>query len=147
MLADLSGYSRLDVARSLPCNRASNTPHGAPPMPVINRIAGFAEDLKRWRRHLHAHPELGFACHETAAFVAERLREFGIGEIHQGIATSGIVAIIEGKGPGPTIGLRADMDALPIREATGAGHASTVPGRMHACGHDGHTTMLLGAAR
>ncbi|OWU84854.1 amidohydrolase [Oceanicola sp. 22II-s10i] len=116
-------------------------------MPVINRIAGFADDMKTWRRHLHAHPELGFECHETAAYVVDRLKEFGIEEIHTGIATSGVVAIIEGQGKGPTIGLRADMDALPIIEATGAEHASTAPGRMHACGHDGHTTMLLGAAR
>ena len=116
-------------------------------MPVLNRIADFAPDLTAWRRHLHQHPELGFDCHETAAFVAERLREFGVDEIHEGIATSGIVALIRGKGDGPVIGLRADMDALPIDEATGAVWGSTVPGRMHACGHDGHTTMLLGAAR
>lgn len=116
-------------------------------MAVINRIAGFADEMTAWRRHLHAHPELGLDCHETARFVGARLRAFGISEIAEGIATSGIVAVIEGRGPGPTIGLRADMDALPINEATGAAHASTVPGRMHACGHDGHTTMLLGAAR
>ena len=116
-------------------------------MAVINRIAGFADEMTGWRRHLHAHPELGLACHETARFVAERLRDFGITEIETGIAQSGVVAVIEGRGPGPTIGLRADMDALPIAEATGAPHASTVPGLMHACGHDGHTTMLLGAAK
>ena len=116
-------------------------------MPVINRIAGFAEDMKTWRRWMHAHPELQFECHETAAYVVERLREFGVDEIHEGIATSGVVAIIEGQGEGPTIGLRADMDALPIEEATGAEYASQNPGKMHACGHDGHTTMLLGAAR
>lgn len=116
-------------------------------MPVINRIAEFAEDMIAWRRHLHAHPELAFDCHETAAFVVARLRAFGVDEIHQGIATSGIVAIIEGQGAGPTLGLRADMDALPMQETTGLDYASTVGGRMHACGHDGHTTMLLGAAR
>ncbi|MEQ9258271.1 MAG: M20 aminoacylase family protein [Roseovarius sp.] len=116
-------------------------------MAVINRIAGFAEEMTAWRRHLHAHPELGLACHETAGFVAERLREFGITQIEQGIAESGLVAVIEGRGPGPTIGLRADMDALPIAEATGVEHASKIPGAMHACGHDGHTTMLLGAAK
>ncbi|TYB81613.1 M20 aminoacylase family protein [Maritimibacter fusiformis] len=116
-------------------------------MPVINRIADYAADMKTWRRWLHAHPELKLDCHETAAFVAARLREFGVDEVHEGIATSGIVAIIEGQGEGPTIGLRADMDALPMDETTGLEHASTVPGRMHACGHDGHTTMLLGAAR
>lgn len=116
-------------------------------MPVINRIADFAEDMKTWRRHIHAHPEVMFDCHETAAFVAERLREFGVDEIHEGIATSGLVAIINGQGAGPTIGLRADMDALPMPEETGLDYASTVAGKMHACGHDGHTTMLLGAAR
>jgi amidohydrolase len=116
-------------------------------MPVVNRIAAYAEEMQGWRRHLHAHPELSFDCHETAGFVAARLREFGVDELHEGIATSGIVAIIEGQGEGPVIGLRADMDALPIMEATGAAHASTTPGKMHACGHDGHTTMLLGAAK
>ncbi|MHC0053085.1 M20 aminoacylase family protein [Actibacterium sp. D379-3] len=116
-------------------------------MPPVNRIADFADDMKTWRRWMHRHPELGFECHETAAYVAARLREFGVDELHEGIAKTGIVAIIEGRGPGPTIGLRADMDALPIKEATGAAYASTIPGKMHACGHDGHTTMLLGAAR
>ncbi|SEW06583.1 hippurate hydrolase [Cognatiyoonia koreensis] len=116
-------------------------------MPVINRIADFADDMKTWRRHLHAHPELQFDCHNTAAFVVARLKDFGVDEIHEGIATSGVVAIINGQGDGPTIGLRADMDALPMQEETGLPHASTVPGKMHACGHDGHTTMLLGAAR
>ncbi|MFG6583795.1 M20 aminoacylase family protein [Sulfitobacter sp. 1A12779] len=116
-------------------------------MPVVNRINAFAEDMTAWRRHLHGIPELAFDCHETAAFVAERLREFGVDELHEGIATTGIVAIIEGQGEGPTIGLRADMDALPIQEATGKDYASTRKGKMHACGHDGHTTMLLGAAR
>ena len=116
-------------------------------MPVLNRIAAYAEEMKGWRRHLHAHPELKFDCHETAAFIVERLREFGVDEIHEGIAESGVVAIINGRGEGPTIGLRADMDALPIEELTGAEHASTRPGKMHACGHDGHVTMLLGAAK
>lgn len=116
-------------------------------MPVLNRIADFAPEMTEWRRHLHQHPELSFECHKTAVFVAEKLREFGVDEIHEGIAETGIVAIIEGQGAGPTIGLRADMDALPIAEETGAEHASTVPGVMHACGHDGHTTMLLGAAK
>lgn len=116
-------------------------------MPVINRIAAFGAEMTDWRRHLHAHPELGFDCFETARFVADRLRDFGITEIHEGIATTGLVAIIEGQGDGPTIGLRADMDALPIEEATGLPHASRNPGKMHACGHDGHTTMLLGAAK
>ena len=116
-------------------------------MAVINRIAGFADDLKTWRRHLHMHPELSLDCHETATFVVERLTEMGVDEIHQGWAESGVVAVINGKGEGATTALRADMDALPMDEKTGAEWATTVPGRMHACGHDGHTTMLLGAAR
>jgi amidohydrolase len=116
-------------------------------MPVLNRIAAYAEEMKGWRRHLHANPELKFDCHNTAAFIVDRLREFGVDEIHPGIAQTGIVAIINGTGDGPTIGLRADMDALPIVEITGADYASTVPGKMHACGHDGHVTMLLGAAK
>ena len=116
-------------------------------MPVVNRIADYAEDMKTWRRYLHQHPELQFDCHKTAAFVVERLKEFGVDEIHEGIATSGVVAIVNGQGDGPTIGLRADMDALPMEETTGLEHASKVKGAMHACGHDGHTTMLLGAAR
>ncbi|SLN43575.1 putative hydrolase YxeP [Falsiruegeria litorea R37] len=116
-------------------------------MPIVNRIADFAEDMATWRQHLHTIPELELECHQTAAFVAERLREFGVNELYEGIAETGIVAIIEGRGPGPTIGLRADMDALPMSEETGLDYASTHPGKMHACGHDGHTTMLLGAAR
>lgn len=116
-------------------------------MPIVNRIADFAADMTTWRQHLHTIPELELECHQTAAFVAERLREFGVDELHEGIAESGIVAIIEGREPGPTIGLRADMDALPITEETGLDYASSHPGKMHACGHDGHTTMLLGAAR
>lgn len=116
-------------------------------MPVLNRIAAYAEEMKGWRRHLHQHPELEFDCHETAAFIAERLTEFGVDEIYPCIARSGIVAIINGQGDGPTIGLRADMDALPIVETTGVDHQSSVPGKMHACGHDGHVTMLLGAAK
>jgi len=116
-------------------------------MPVLNRIADYAEEMKGWRRHLHAHPELKFDLPLTAAFVVARLREFGVDEIHEGIARSGIVAIINGQGTGPTIGLRADMDALPITETTGAAYASVHAGRMHACGHDGHVTMLLGAAK
>lgn len=116
-------------------------------MPVLNRIAAYAEEMKGWRRHLHQHPELSYDLPETAAFVAARLREIGVDEIHEGIARTGIVAIINGQDSGPTIGLRADMDALPIAEITGADHASKTPGKMHACGHDGHTTMLLGAAK
>ena len=116
-------------------------------MPILNRIASYAEEMKGWRRHLHANPELEFDCYETAAFIVERLREFGVDEIHTEIAKSGVVAIINGTGDGPTIGIRADMDALPIEEITGADYSSTVPGKMHACGHDGHVTMALGAAK
>lgn len=116
-------------------------------MPVINRISGFADDMKAWRRHLHMHPELALDCHQTAAFVVARLREFGVDEIHEGWAQSGVVAIINGQGDGSVTGLRADMDALPMEEKTGLDYASEIEGRMHACGHDGHTTMLLGAAK
>ena len=116
-------------------------------MPVLNRIAAYAEEMKGWRRHLHQHPELSFDCANTAAFIQARLVEIGVDEIHPGIAKTGSVAIINGTAPGPTIGLRADMDALPIVEATGAEYASTSLGKMHACGHDGHVTMLLGAAK
>jgi amidohydrolase len=116
-------------------------------MPILNRIAAFSDEMTAWRRHLHAHPELSFDCHETAAFVAARLHEFGVDEIHAGIAKSGLVAIINGQGEGPTIALRSDMDALPIEEETGTLYASENPGKMHACGHDGHMAMLLGAAK
>jgi hippurate hydrolase len=116
-------------------------------MPVLNSIAALEPLMTAWRRDLHRRPELGFDLPETAAFVAARLREFGVDEIHEGIASSGLVAVIGGRAQGPTIGLRADMDALPIEEASGAPHTSEVPGVMHACGHDGHTAMLLGAAK
>ena len=116
-------------------------------MPIVNRIAEYQDELTAWRRHLHERPELGFEEHETAAFVAEKLRAFGCDEVHTGFARTGVVAVIRGGSGGRTIGLRADMDALPIEEASGAAWTSRHPGRMHACGHDGHTTMLLGAAR
>ena len=116
-------------------------------MAILNSIAGFEKDMAKWRQHLHQNPELGRECYKTAQYVSERLKEFGITEIHTGYASSGLVAIIEGKAPGRTIGLRADMDALPITENTGLSYSSVNEGVMHACGHDGHTTMLLGAAR
>ena len=116
-------------------------------MAILNSIAGFEKDMAEWRRHLHQYPELGRECYKTAEYVTERLKEFGITEIHSGYASSGLVAIIEGKAPGRTIGLRADMDALPIKENTGLSYSSKNEGVMHACGHDGHTAMLLGAAR
>ncbi|MBD8065596.1 amidohydrolase [Devosia sp. PTR5] len=118
-------------------------------MPVLNRIAEFQDDIAAWRQNLHAHPELLFDVHRTAGFVAEKLTTFGCDEVVTGIGRTGVVGVIHGRsGPGGRmIGLRADMDALPVTEKTGAPYASTVAGKMHACGHDGHTAMLLGAAR
>jgi hippurate hydrolase len=118
-------------------------------MPVINRIAALAPEIAEWRRDIHANPELGFDVHRTAGLVAEKLRGFGCDEVVTGIGRTGVVGVIRGKtgGSGRVIGLRADMDALPLTEATGLPHASKTAGRMHACGHDGHTAMLLGAAR
>jgi amidohydrolase len=105
-------------------------------------------ELTQWRRALHQQPELMFDVHATAAFVAEKLKAFGCDEVVTGIGKTGVVGLIHGKlGKGKTVGLRADMDALPIHEETNLPHASKVPGKMHACGHDGHTTMLLGATR
>ncbi len=116
-------------------------------MAIINRIGEFHQDMTAWRRDLHAHPELGFEEHRTSAIVADRLKAFGVDEVHTGIARTGVVGVVRAGSGSGAIGLRADMDALPIEEASGAPHASTTAGRMHACGHDGHTTMLLGAAR
>ncbi|MEM7041630.1 MAG: M20 aminoacylase family protein [Pseudomonadota bacterium] len=116
-------------------------------MAIINRIAEFHDDMTAWRRDFHAHPELGFQETRTSAIVAEKLRAFGFDEVHTDIATTGVVGVLRAGGGKDTIGLRADMDALPIDETTGKEYASTVKGCMHACGHDGHTTMLLGAAR
>lgn len=117
-------------------------------MPVLPQIAAEAAELEAIFRDLHAHPELGFEEGRTASIVAARLRDWGLDEVHEGIAGTGVVGVLHGRGPGNRrIGLRADMDALPIDEATGLDYASRHPGRMHACGHDGHTTMLLGAAR
>ena len=118
-------------------------------MPVINSIAHNFEEMAEWRQHIHSNPELGFECHETAKFVVDRLKEFGVDDISEGWAKTGVVAVINGKGKGKggTIGLRADMDALPMPEKTGLDYASENEGKMHACGHDGHTTMLLGAAK
>jgi amidohydrolase len=114
---------------------------------ALDRISGFSDDLVAWRQDFHAHPELGFEEERTAALVADRLASFGI-EVHRGVGRTGVVGVLHGKGGNyRRIGLRADMDALPIEETTGLAFASRNPGRMHACGHDGHTTMLLGAAR
>jgi len=118
-------------------------------MAIINRIADQQADIAEWRHDLHAHPELLYDVTRTAGTVAEKLREFGCDEVVTGIGRAGVVGVIRGrKGKaGKAIGLRADMDALPIEEATNLPYKSTVPGKMHACGHDGHTAMLLGAAR
>ena len=116
-------------------------------MPILNRAAEMQDEIAGWRRHLHREPEILFAVDKTAAFVAEKLREFGVDEIVTGIGRTGVVGLIRGKGEGRTVGLRADMDALPIEETSGKPWASTVKGKMHACGHDGHTAMLLGAAK
>lgn len=112
------------------------------------RLYQVAELATSWRRNLHQNPELGFEVYQTAQFVEERLREFGVDHIETGIAGTGIIALVHGAGGrGPTVGFRADMDALPLHEKSGQPWASTIPGKMHACGHDGHTAMLLGAAK
>ena len=115
-------------------------------MPVNNRIAAMAPEIAEWRQAIHANPELGFQEHATGAMVAEKLASWGI-EVHRGIAGTGLVGVLRNGDSGRSIGLRADMDCLPMTEETGAPHASKTPGRMHACGHDGHTAMLLGAAK
>ncbi len=125
-------------------------------MPILNRAAELQAEVSDWRRHIHENPEILYDVEETAAFVTEKLREFGADEIVTGIGRTGVVGIIHGKGAAGgaadgrssrTIGLRADMDALPLTEITGKPWASKTPGKMHACGHDGHTSMLLGAAK
>lgn len=118
-------------------------------MPILNRIAEFHDEITAWRRDLHAHPEVLFDVHRTAGIVADKLREFGVDEIVTGLGRTGVVGIINGRtnNSGKTVGLRADMDALTVTEQTGAAYASTIAGKMHACGHDGHTAMLLGAAK
>jgi len=117
-------------------------------MPILNRAAEMQDEVAGWRQHLHQTPELNFDVFKTAAFVTEKLKEFGCDDVVTGLGKTGVVGIIRGRqGDGATIGLRADMDALPLNEITGKPYASTVPGKMHACGHDGHTAMLLGAAK
>jgi amidohydrolase len=121
-------------------------------MPIINRVADLHDEIKGWRHDLHAHPELLFDVHRTAASVMEKLKAFGCDEVVTGIGRTGVVGVIRGNKPvgasgAKVIGLRADMDALPIQEANDLPYRSTIPGKMHACGHDGHTSMLLGAAR
>ncbi|MGN6411064.1 MAG: M20 aminoacylase family protein [Nitrobacter sp.] len=121
-------------------------------MPIVNRVADLQSDIADWRRDIHEHPELLYDVRRTAAFVADRLREFGCDEVATGLGRTGVVGVIKGRkaaadGGVNVIGLRADMDALPIHEETNLPYASKTPGKMHACGHDGHTAMLLGAAR
>jgi hippurate hydrolase len=118
-------------------------------MPIKNRFAEMQDEVTAWRRDLHENPEILFDTHRTSAMVADKLRAFGCDEVVTGIGRTGVVAVIKGKSDtsGKVIGLRADMDALPILEATGLPYASKIPGAMHACGHDGHTAMLLGAAK
>ena len=117
-------------------------------MPILNRAAELQTEVTEWRRHLHTKPELLFAVENTAAFVENKLKEFGVDEIVTGIGRTGVVGLIRGNlGEGRTIGMRADMDALPMTETSGKPWASTTSGKMHACGHDGHTAMLLGAAK
>jgi hippurate hydrolase len=116
-------------------------------MPIINRIAEYQNEMTAWRRHIHKHPETAFEEHQTSDYVALRLHEFGI-DVHRGLAGTGVVGTLKGgKGDGPAIGLRADMDALDIEEKNDIDYKSENPGKMHACGHDGHSTMLLGAAK
>jgi amidohydrolase len=118
-------------------------------MPIKNRLAEMQDEIAAWRRDIHENPELMYDTHRTAALVAEKLREFGCDEVVEGIGRTGVVGVIKGKTDrrGHVVGLRADMDALPILEATGLPYASKTPDKMHACGHDGHTAMLLGAAK
>src|ERR1700754_3492878 len=121
-------------------------------MPIVNRAADLQPEIQAWRRDIHEHPELGYEERRTSAFVAERLREFACDEVATGIGGTGVVGVIKGRKPGgrgdvKAIGRRAGMDALAIEEATGLPYASKTAGKMHACGHDGHTAMLLGAAR
>ncbi|WP_108837568.1 M20 aminoacylase family protein [Tateyamaria sp. Alg231-49] len=118
-------------------------------MPIKNRFAEMQADITEWRRDIHEHPEILFETHRTSALVAEKLQAFGCDEVVTGIGRTGVVGVIKGRGAGSgkVIGLRADMDALPIHEQTGLDYASKTPDAMHACGHDGHTAMLLGAAK
>jgi amidohydrolase len=118
-------------------------------MPIINRVADLADEVTAWRRDFHENPELLFDVHRTAGIVADKLKSFGCDEVVTGLGRTGVVGVIKGRtnNSGRVIGLRADMDALPIEEATNVPHKSKVPGKMHACGHDGHTAMLLGAAK
>src|SRR5437764_11337389 len=141
------------LAKPGPMLDRANTTEPGFIMPIVNRVADLQPDIQAWRRDIHAHPELLYDVHRTAAFVADRLRDFGCDEVATGLGRTGVVGVIKGRKPAAggadvkVIGLRADMDALPIEEQTDLPYASKTPGKMHACGHDGHTAMLLGAAR
>jgi amidohydrolase len=118
-------------------------------MPIVNRVAAMHEEITAWRRDIHEHPEIGFEVQRTAGLVADKLSAFGCDEVVPGVGKTGVVGVIRGRktASAKVVGLRADMDALPILETTGVPYASKTPGKMHACGHDGHTAMLLGAAK
>jgi hippurate hydrolase len=117
-------------------------------MPIVNRIADLHAEITAWRREMHMHPELLYDVQQTAASVTEKLKSFGCDDVVPGIGRTGVVGVIKGRKPGnKVVGMRADMDALPLEEETGLPYKSRVPGKMHACGHDGHTAMLLGAAK
>jgi amidohydrolase len=137
---DIGGWLRLLVQRPALRHDRGHT------MPIIDRITQFHDDLTKWRRDIHAHPELGFEEQRTSDLVAQKLAEFGC-EVYRGIGKTGVVGRLRVGTSARSVGLRADMDALPIQEANDFDHRSRHDGRMHACGHDGHTTMLLGAAR
>src|SRR6516162_602598 len=143
----LAGFcGNLALAQTL----SATAERGVHPMPIVNRIADFHAEIAAWRHDIHAHPELLYDVHRTAGAVAEKLRSFGCDDVVTGIGRIGVVGVIRGAKcdeGSRVIGLRADMDALPIEEATDVPYKSTVPGKMHACGHDGYTAMLLGAAR
>ncbi len=121
-------------------------------MPIVNRVADLQPDIQAWRRDIHQHPELLYDVHRTAAFVADRLREFGCDEVATGLGRTGVVGVIKGRKPAGkgdirVIGLRADMDALPVEEATNLAYASKTPGKMHACGHDSSRRRRAAPAR
>jgi hippurate hydrolase len=117
-------------------------------MPIVNRVADLHNEITQWRRDFHTHPELRFDVHHTAGSVTEKLKSFGCDEVVSGIGRTGVVGVIRGRKAGTkVVGMRADMDALPLEEETGLPYKSTIPGKMHACGHDGHMAMLLGAAK
>src|SRR5258707_4236164 len=136
-----STSTRSSSACSVKRNQSRNRKH---PMPIVNRIAALTDEMAAWRHDLHEHPELLYEVHRTAGIVADRLREFGCDEVVTGIGRTGVVGVIRGRkhGSGQTIGLRADMDALPIMETADVPHASKNPGKMHPCRHDGHNAML-----